>query len=91
MYSLLLHRKRHTVMAMKQKPTMPSGIPILALVCSPPLDARVMGELEGVLAWCEVLVVNEADVVVEVAMVVVRGEVFIIGNPDMSKQHNEQE
>jgi hypothetical protein len=76
MCSLRLYRKRHIAIAIKI--TTPTTIPMIAPVCKPLLRERVDAEGEGVLVWCEVLIVNGADVVVKANMAVVGGEELVV-------------
>jgi hypothetical protein len=75
-----MQKKRHTAIAAKR--ITPSGIPIampmMPPVCNfPPVEA-------GAVAWCEVLLGNAADVVVELNIVVVRGEELVVKRPEIT-------
>jgi hypothetical protein len=63
-------------MAVKTKTL--TTIPTIAPVCKPPLGGRANGGDEEGLAWCEVLVARDTDVIVEADIVLVGGEELVI-------------
>jgi hypothetical protein len=67
----------------------PSAMPIISPVLNFLLDEGVVAGSEGLLAWCEVLLVllvNGTDVVVEVVIVVMGGAELVTDRPGISKR-----
>lgn len=82
-----MHKKRHTAIAAKR--ITPSGVPIampiMPPVCNfPPVEAGAVAAGNRVVAWCEVLLGNAADVAVELNIVVVGGEELVIERPEIT-------
>jgi hypothetical protein len=84
---LRMQKQRHTAIAAKR--ITPSGIPIampmVPPVCNfPPVEAGAVAAGNRVVSWCEVLLDNAADVVVELNIVVVGGEELVIERPEIT-------
>jgi hypothetical protein len=83
-----MQTRRPTAIAAKR--ITPSGIPIarpmIPPVCTfPPVEAGVVAASNEVVDWCEVLLGNAADVVVELNIVVVEGEELVVERPEITE------
>ena len=82
-----MQKRRPTAIAAKR--ITPSGIPIampmMRPVCDfPRVEAGAVAAGNRVVAWCEVLLGNAAGVVVELNIVVVKGEELVIERPEIT-------